>query len=202
MGSDAKEIQRTITLEFPNLIPPVWWLLAPPVLTVKSQLLAVGTDRDIPCLFTPIDSWLFIPTFLAPPFQVAATCTSLNIGPWEGLFVLSASYGVTWYFHMCTKPHICGKLRKLLHILLPPPQVLNIDLGKTLHIYIEHEHIVNVDTLSFYLEQDKELQNTVWQQGRNYSSHFFFYHCLLMNTSSHICLLFWVVHQLPHVRHF
>lgn len=62
---------------------------------------------------------------------------------------------------MCTKPHICGKLRKLLHILLPPPQVLNIDLGKTLHIYIEHEHIVNVDTLSFYLEQDKELQNTV-----------------------------------------
>lgn len=95
MGSDAKEIQRTIILEFPNLIPPVWWLLTPPVLTVKSQLLTVGKDRDIPYLFTPIDSWLFIPTFLAPPFQVAATCTSLNIGPWEGFFVLSASYGVT-----------------------------------------------------------------------------------------------------------
>lgn len=31
-----------------------------------------------------------------------------------------------------------------------------------------------MDALSFYLEQDKELQNTVWQQGRNYSSHFFF----------------------------
>lgn len=74
---------------------------------------------------------------------------------------------------MCTKLHICRKLRKLLHILLPPPQVLSIDLSKTLHIHIEHEHIITVDTLSFYLEQDKELQNTVWQQGRNYSSHSF-----------------------------
>lgn len=74
---------------------------------------------------------------------------------------------------MCTKPHICGKLRKLLHISLPPPQVLNIDLGKTLYIYIDHEQILSVDSLSFYLEQDKELQNTVWQQSRNYSSHSF-----------------------------
>lgn len=183
MGSDAKEIQRTIILEFPNLIPPVWWMLAPSELTVKVTISDCGYRQRHP-IFVHSNGFLALypasprrpkpnPTFLSPPFQVAATCTTLNIGPWEGFSVLSANYGVTWYFHMCTKPHICGKLRKLLHILLPPPQVLNIDLGKTLHIYIEHEHIINVDTLSFYLEQDKELQNTVWQQGRNYSSHFF-----------------------------
>lgn len=176
-------IQKTIILEFPNLIPPVWWMLAPAVLTVKVTAADCGYSQRHP-IFVHSNAFLALypasprrpkpnPTFLSPPFQVAATCTSLNIRPWEGFFVLSASYGVTWYFHMCTKPHICRKLRKLLHILLPPPQVLNIDLGKTLHMYIDHEHIISLDTLSFYLEQDKELQNIMWQEDRNYSSHSF-----------------------------
>lgn len=158
-------------------------MLAPTVLTVKVTATDCGYRQRHP-IFVHSSTFLALypaspckpkpnPTFLSTPFQVAATCTSLNIGPWEEFFVLSASYGVTWYFHICTNPHICRKLRKLLHILLPPPQVLNIDLGKSLHIYIDHEHIISVDTHSFYLEQDKELQNTMWQQGRNYSSHSF-----------------------------
>lgn len=38
---------------------------------------------------------------------------------------------------------------------------------------LEHEHIVIVDSLHFYLEQDKGLWNAMWQHSENYSSHSF-----------------------------
>lgn len=88
-------IQRTIILEFPNLIPPVWGMLAPTVLTVGVTTTASGYRQRHP---TFVHSNTFLarypaaprrpkpnPTFLSPPFQVAATFPSVNIG--KGFFL-------------------------------------------------------------------------------------------------------------------
>lgn len=67
-----------------------------------------------------------------------------------------------FFLHVSKKTHVCRNLQQLVHILLPPPQALNT-IYVRLYTYstLEHEHIVSVDTLNFYLEQKKGLQNAI-----------------------------------------
>lgn len=109
-------IQRTIILEFPNLIPPVWGMLAPTVLTVGVTTTASGYRQRHP---TFVHSNTFLarypaapcrpkpnPTFLSPPFQVAATFPSVNIGKGGFFCTFSQLWSNLIFSHVHKTPHL------------------------------------------------------------------------------------------------
>lgn len=93
-------------------------MLAPTVLTVKVTAADCGYRQRHP-MFVHSNTFLALypaapcrpkpnPTFLSPPFQVAATFPSLNIGPWEGVFFYTFSqlWSNLVFSHVHKTPHV------------------------------------------------------------------------------------------------